>query len=431
MSTVGIIGLGYVGLPLCKLMCDAGHGVIGFDIDPKKVELLRSGRCYLAHLYERFGRSFLCDMLATTRFTVESETARYTDCDALVLCVPTPLTDDRKPDLSFVVRTVEGVAERLAVRGRPQLVVLESTTYPRTTRDVVKPILDRAGVPFRLAFSPEREDPGGSHDGRTIPKLVGGIDAASRQAAVELYATAFETVIPVGGDDGGAEVAEAAKLLENIYRSVNIALVNELKIVLDAMDIDVWDVIDAAATKPFGFARFTPGPGLGGHCIPIDPYYLSSIAQKYGEQAHMIELAGRINTAMPLRVAEKTLDAIGHPRPDSLRRVLILGLAYKPNIDDVRESPSFELIRLLTEAGCEVQYSDPHVPSTHPMRQWGDLRMHSIALTADSVSSFDAVVVSTAHDGFDWDLIARHAKVIIDTRNALAGHITQGRLIKA
>jgi UDP-N-acetyl-D-glucosamine dehydrogenase len=431
VKTVGVIGLGYVGLPLSVYMHRAGRRVLGFDIDPQKIAKLSDGECYLKHLEGRFGAGFVGELIDSGRFEPTTDFDRYCECEALLICVPTPLNDERRPELRYVEETTRGIAKRLAGRGEPQLVVLESTTYPGTTRRVLKPILDEAQRPYHLSFSPEREDPGGPWQGERIPKLVGGIDPASREAARALYVDAFDSVVPVGGADGGAEVAEAAKLLENIYRAVNIAVVNETKLAFEAMGINIWEVIEAAATKPFGFAKFTPGPGLGGHCIPIDPYYLTYIAEEHGQQTRMIELAGEINTSMPAYVVERTLEALYQPHADRPLRVLVLGLAYKPDIDDVRESPSFELIRLFREAGCEVEYSDPYVPETHPMRQWGDLGLRSVQLDAEVLASFDAVVVSTAHSAFDWDLIARCASFIVDTRNALAGREVAGRVIRA
>ena len=435
MSTVGIIGLGYVGLPLCHLMHAAGHTVIGFDADPVKIDSLARGECYLNHLKKRFGDDFIDRMLKSGRFHPSGDRERYRECDALLICVPTPLGDDKRPDLHYVEETAKGIAEQLPAGENQQLVVLESTTYPGTTRGVIAPILNTAGKAYLLAYSPEREDPGTNHESRSIPKLVGGIDVPSRSAAKKLYETAFDRVIEVGGEDGGAEVAEAAKLLENVYRAVNIALVNETKLVLDALGIDIWEVIEAAATKPFGFQKFTPGPGLGGHCIPIDPYYLSFIAEECGKETRMIRLAGEINTAMPRYVTERTLQALAEKNGKSAEgnsaRILILGLAYKPDIDDVRESPSFELIRLFREAGCHVDYSDPHVPRTHRMRRWGDMNLSSVELNARVLKTYDAVVVATAHSSFDWDLIAEHAELIVDTRNALAGRNVRGRLIHA
>jgi UDP-N-acetyl-D-glucosamine dehydrogenase len=431
MKTVGIIGLGYVGLPLCVYMHRAGHRVIGFDVDSTKIEKLRAGRCYLGHLEKRFGEGFVGALMESGRFEPTTDLDRYRDCEALLICVPTPLTAERRPELRYVIDTTRGITERLGAHAAPPLIVLESTTYPGTTRQVLKPILDEAGSSYLLAFSPEREDPGGPWEAERIPKLVGGVDVASREAAARLYDTAFETVVPVGSEDGGAEVAEAAKLLENVYRAVNIALVNETKLAFDAMNINIWEVIEAASTKPFGFARFTPGPGLGGHCIPIDPYYLTYIAAQFGQETRMIELAGEINTSMPAYVVGATLQALAETGVSQEARVLILGLAYKPNIDDVRESPSFELIRLFQNEGCAVAYSDPHVPATHHMRQYGDLGLQSLDLSAEMLAGFDAVVVSTAHDAFDWDLIAKHARLIVDTRNVFDGRDVVGELVRA
>ncbi|MFN4243660.1 MAG: nucleotide sugar dehydrogenase [Tepidisphaerales bacterium] len=416
IARVGIIGLGYVGLPLLSVFHRAGFPVVGFDIDPEKVAMLKAGETYLRHL----GPRFVADMLASgpERFDATTDIRRTGECDAVLICVPTPLGPHLEPDLSYVRQTAEQVAETL----RPgQLVVLESTTYPRTTREVVLPPMQRRGLAcgrdYFLAYSPEREDPGRrEHTTRTIPKLVGGIDDASTAMAAALYRQAIETVIEVES----AEIAEAAKLLENIYRAVNIALVNEMKVVLTAMGIDIWKVIAAAATKPFGFQAFYPGPGLGGHCIPIDPFYLTWKAREYGQSTRFIELAGEINHAMPRFVIERLMLALNE-RGRSVRfsRVLVLGLAYKPDIDDVRESPSFELIERLRELGAEVDYNDPHVPRTHRMRRYGDLGLQSVELTPQTLSGYDAVVVATNHSSYDWQLIADHARLIIDTRNAL------------
>ena len=437
---VAVIGLGYVGLPLSRAMWSADHFVLGVDNDPAKVDTLARGECYLKHL----GDDFVKDMIASGRFEPTSDTARLAEADAVLICVPTPLDTRGEPDLSYVESTADAVAAALKARGREQLIVLESTTYPGTTREALKPRLDATGVPYRLAFSPEREDPGRRDWPTTrIPKVVGGIDAASARAAVDLYASAFERVVEVES----AEVAEAAKLLENIYRAVNIALVNEMKVVLDAMGIDVWEVIAAASTKPFGFAPFHPGPGLGGHCIPIDPFYLSWKARQLGVEARFIELAGEVNHAMPGRVVQIALRALNYPvelesheahpslwvgfdGQQRAPRILILGLAYKPDIDDVRESPSFELIHLFRRAGCEVDYADPHVPQTHHMRRYGDLDMASVVLTPKTLARYDAVVIATAHRAFDWPLIATHARLIVDTRNAMREH-PEARVVKA
>ncbi len=431
LQTVAVIGLGYVGLPLSRAMWAAGHRVIGLDNDPAKVHRLGRGECYLRHL----GADFVAEMLASGRFEPTGDAARLAEADAVLICVPTPLDEAGQPDLTYVDATIASVAEALRARGRSQLIVLESTTYPGTTRQRLKPALDAAGVPYRLAFSPEREDPGRRDIATTaIPKVVGAIDQPSLDAAVALYSTAFERVVPVES----ADIAEAAKLLENIYRAVNIALVNEMKVVLDRLGIDVWKVIEAASTKPFGFSPFYPGPGLGGHCIPIDPFYLAWRAKQAGVAARFIELAGDVNQSMPHWVVSRTLEALAGADPlksqtSSLKpvaRILILGLAYKPDIDDVRESPSFELIHLFREAGCAVDYSDPHVPRTHPMRHYGDLGLSSVALTSQSLSMYDAVVIATAHKAFDWPLIAQHAKLIIDTRNAMKDYAA-ARVVKA
>ncbi len=416
-ALVGVIGLGYVGLPLTRVFHDAGFRVLGFDTDPAKIAALGRGDSYLKHL----GADFVSAMRSTGRFEATGDAARLHEPDAVLICVPTPLraTGGHDPDLSFVERTAAEVARAL----RPgQVVVLESTSYPGTTREVVLPILERNpaglghGRDFFLAFSPEREDPGRrDHTTATIPKLVGGIDGRSGELAAALYRAAFRTVVPVSS----AEVAEAAKILENTYRAVNIALVNELKVLLAAMGIDIWEVIDAASTKPFGFQAFYPGPGLGGHCIPVDPFYLAWKARQVGMPTRFIELAGEINHAMPRYVVERTVAAL-RGRGVEIRgsRVLILGLAYKPDIDDVRESPSFELIDQFSELGAEVAYHDPHVPRTHPMRK-RDLGMTSVPLSAAALAGCDAVVVSTAHRAIDWEMVARHARLVIDTRCAV------------
>jgi UDP-N-acetyl-D-glucosamine dehydrogenase len=413
-AVVGVIGLGYVGLPLLAAFHRAGFAVLGFDVDPKKIDALKRGENYLKHL----GETLVADMLKAGRFDVTADAARLGEAHAILVCVPTPLGKHLEPDLSYVERTADDIAKTL----RPgQLIVLESTTYPGTTREIILPRLEsrglKLGADFFLAFSPEREDPGRKDFNTvTIPKLVGGIDAASGEVAAALYRHAIQVVIPVSS----AEVAEAAKLLENVYRAVNIALVNEMKTVLSAMNIDVWEVIRAAATKPFGYQAFYPGPGLGGHCIPIDPFYLTWKAREVGLPTRFIELAGEINHAMPQYVVERLVLAL-NSRGKAVKgsRILVLGLAYKPDVDDVRESPSFELIEKLTDLGAAVDYSDPHVPATHRMRKYGDLGMKSVPLTPESLKQYDAVLVATHHKAFDWQLIADHAKLIIDTRNAL------------
>jgi UDP-N-acetyl-D-glucosamine dehydrogenase len=412
-ARVGVIGLGYVGLPLLRAFFQAGFPVIGFDIDPKKIEALTRGENYLKHL----GRTFVKEMCASDRFAATADFGRLGEADVVISCVPTPLGRHLEPDLSFVEKSADDVAKTLR---KGQLVVLESSTYPRTTRDVMLPRLQARGLTlgqdFFLAYSPEREDPGRKdHNTQTIPKLVGGVDPVSGELAVALYRKAIKEVIPVST----AEVAEAAKLLENIYRSVNIALVNEMKIVLTAMGIDVWEVIEAAKSKPFGFQAFYPGPGLGGHCIPIDPYYLTWKAREVDLPTRFIELAGEVNREMPNYVVQRTTLALNEQGKAARgSRILVLGLAYKPDVDDVRESPSFELIEKLIELGATVDYHDPHVPTTHRMRNY-DLHMKSISLNPDSVGSYDCVLIATNHSAYDWQWLADHARLIVDTRGAM------------
>ncbi|XAM01294.1 nucleotide sugar dehydrogenase [Phycisphaeraceae bacterium D3-23] len=413
-ATVGILGLGYVGLPLMRAFWDAGFPVLGFDVDPKKIDMLEKGESYLKHL----GETLVSDMAAgpKERFAVTSDPADLGKADALIICVPTPLGKHLDPDLSYVESTAQMIAKTL----RPgQLVSLESTTYPGTTREVILPHLEATGLKlgsdFFVAYSPEREDPGRkSHNTQTIPKLVGGLDDASGDLALELYDCAIAEVIRVSS----AEVAESAKLLENIYRAVNIAMVNEMKTILTPMDIDVWEVIDAAATKPFGFQAFYPGPGLGGHCIPIDPFYLTWKAKEVGQTTRFIELAGQVNHQMPGYVIDRTalaLNARGKAVKDA--KVLVLGLAYKPDVDDVRESPSFELIERLDELGAKVDYNDPHVAETHRMRKH-DLKMSSVPLSESMLAGYDCVLIATDHTAYDWQMIADHAKLLVDTRGA-------------
>lgn len=413
MQSVAVIGLGYVGLPLCGLFHQAGFRVIGIDVDQTKIDMLESGTSYLRHL----GKTDLIrPMLGDPAFIPTSDPGQTAYADAVLICVPTPLTSAGEPDLQYVLQTGRHIADALSLRGRSQLICLESTTYPGTTREQLKPILDRAGVAYQLAFCPERVDPGRADPPMSaIPKIVGGINEASTLAAASLYSHVFETVVPVSSP----EVAEAAKLMENVYRAVNIALVNEMKVVLDRMRINVWEVIEAAATKPFGFQAFYPGPGLGGHCIPIDPFYLAWKANQVGCDAQFIELAGHVNRSMPARVVDITLNAVQSRKFTGQPSVLILGLAYKPNIDDVRESPSFELISLFRQAGCAVDYSDPHVPRTHAMRHYGDLALSSVPLTRQRIAEYDAVVIATSHDAFDWEMIATSSRLIVDTRNAM------------
>ena len=412
-AVVSVIGLGYVGLPLLRAFAQAGFPTIGLDVDPRKIETLNAGRNYLTHL----GEDFVRDMVASGKFTATSDPRRLADADAILVCVPTPLGEHLEPDMSFIEQTTRDIAATL----RPgQLVVLESSTYPGTTEEVMLPKLAERGLvcgrDFFLAFSPEREDPGRKDfSTQTIPKLVGGIDAVSGKLATELYRSAIRTVIPVSS----AAVAEAAKLLENIYRAVNIALVNEMKVVLAAMGIDVWEVIAAAASKPFGFQAFYPGPGLGGHCIPIDPYYMTWKARAVGFPTRFIELAGEVNRGMPDYVVHRVTEALNaHSRSVRGAKILVLGLSYKPDVDDVRESPSIELIEKLVELGAVVDFNDPHVPATHKMRKH-DLRMFSKPLSRQMLGGYDCVLVATNHSAYDWQMIADSSRLIVDTRGAL------------
>ncbi len=425
-ALIGVVALGYVGLPLMRSFFDAGFKVIGFDVDPEKVRMLNAGENYLKH----FGENFVSEMAASERFEATDDFGRLGEPDTVMICVPTPLGKHQEPDLSFVERSAEDVAKTL----RPgQLIVLESTTYPGTTREVMLPRLEASGLTcgkdFFLAYSPEREDPGRKdHNTQTIPKLVGGIDPKSGELATQMYRQAIREVIPVST----AEVAESAKILENVYRAVNIALVNEMKVILDKMDIDVWEVIDAAATKPFGFQAFYPGPGLGGHCIPIDPFYLTWKAREVGQPTRFIELAGHVNHHMPDYVIQRTLLAL-NDEGKSVKgsKVLVLGLAYKPDVDDVRESPSFELIEQLLELGAQVEYHDPHVAATHKMRKY-DLKMGSVDLSPEKLSAYDCVLVATHHAACDWDMIGQNARLIIDTRGVMRGRTgTTARVVTA
>ncbi|HUP19854.1 MAG TPA: nucleotide sugar dehydrogenase [Gemmatimonadota bacterium] len=428
-ATVGVIGLGYVGLPLALAFAEGGFRVLGFDVDDSKVERLNRGESYIAHFdAERIAREVGAGrLLATVDFS------RLAEADAVLVCVPTPLTAHREPDMSYVEATSDQIRNAL----RPgQLVVLESTTYPGTTDELVRERLEdsglASGVDFWLAFSPEREDPGNPRwSTSTIPKVVGGVDPVAGDLAAALYEAVLEApVVRVSS----ARVAEAAKLTENVFRAVNIALVNELKTIYDAMGIDVWEVLDAAATKPFGFMRFDPGPGWGGHCIPIDPFYLSWKAREFGKSARFIELAGEINLAMPEYVIERVAEALNADgKPVKGSRVLIVGLAYKPDVADDRESPSYHLMDGLARRGAEVAYHDPHVPVIRPSRDhshWA--RLESVEWTEEVIRGFDVVVVSTAHRAVDHAALGRWARCVVDTRNAMAGvDAPDGRVWKA
>jgi UDP-N-acetyl-D-glucosamine dehydrogenase len=419
-ALVGVIGLGYVGLPLVREFTRGGAKVIGFDVDPAKVSQLMAGRSYIEHIPS----SVVAKIVEAGRFEATTDFGRMKEGDCIPICVPTPLTKMRDPDMTYVQATARTIAKHLR---KGQLVVLESTTYPGTTREVMLPILAdsglKVGADFFLAFSPEREDPGRKdYTTQTIPKVVGGYDKDSLAAAVACYRIAIDTVVPVSS----CEAAEAAKILENTYRCVNIALVNELKMLFDRMGVDVWEVIRAAATKPFGFTPFYPGPGLGGHCIPIDPFYLSWKARQYGLTTRFIELAGEVNVAMPLWVVNKLMHALNdRGKPLKGSRVLVLGLAYKKDIDDVRESPSLELIELLQARGAKVDYNDPHVPRTHKMREH-DLKMSSRKLTRARLARYDAVLISTDHSTYDYQFIVDNAQLVVDTRNATK-NVRRGR----
>ncbi|HON92734.1 MAG TPA: nucleotide sugar dehydrogenase [Sedimentisphaerales bacterium] len=423
---VGIIGLGYVGLPLAREFCSGGATVLGFDINAKMVALINRGRSPIKHI----SHESMAGMVASGRFHATDDMTRLSEPDTLIICVPTPLTKNRDPDMQYIVSTSQTISRHLR---KGQLVVLESTTYPGTTREVMVPILEQSGLKaekdFFVAFSPEREDPGNKqYRTATIPKVVGGLGKESLKRALNVYRVAIQTLVPVDS----CEVAEAAKILENTYRCINIAMVNELKILFDRMGIDVWEVIRAASTKPFGFNPFYPGPGLGGHCIPIDPFYLTWKARQYGMTTQFIELAGQINTGMPHYVVEKVVDALNERRK-SLKgsRVLVLGLAYKPDIDDVRESPSLELIELLKHKGAKVDYNDPYIPQTHKQREY-DLKMTSKKLSARMLARYDCVLISTNHSDYDYDWIVKNAQLVVDTRNATA-KVSSGRskIVKA
>ena len=414
-AIVGIIGLGYVGLPLAKAFIEGGFRILGFDVDQKKIDELNAGRSYIGHL----SSEWIAKCIKNESLQVTSDMGRLDEPDAILICVPTPLTVRRDPDLSYVESTAHQIAARLR---SGQLVVLESTTYPGTTRDVMLPILAAGGLTcgkdFYLAYSPEREDPGNpDFSAGRIPKVIGGYDEMSAQLAEQLYECAVSEVVPVSS----CEVAEACKVLENTYRAVNIALVNELKKVFDRLGIDVWEVINAAKTKPFGFQAFYPGPGLGGHCIPIDPFYLSWVARKFDVPTRFIELAGEVNASMPDYVVERVSLALNDARKAvNGSKICILGIAYKRDVDDPRESPSFRIIELLEARGAVISYSDPHVPRLPKMRHHHIREMASCELTKDYLAAQDCVVIVTDHAAVDYEFLAAHSKLIIDTRNALS-----------
>jgi UDP-N-acetyl-D-glucosamine dehydrogenase len=420
---VGVIGCGYVGLPLGLRFAEAGHRVVGFDTDLTKVEKLNASQSYIGHIPSAKIQQYV----RSKHFSATSDFSRLAQMDAIVICVPTPLDQRREPDLSFVEQTARAIQPHLQ---QGQLVVLESTTYPGTTEELVLPILEMSGLrcpfgegrdadnmatDFYLAFSPEREDPGNKQFGLAqIPKVVGGVNPPSGRAAVALYSQIVARVVPVSS----TRAAEMAKLLENIFRCVNIALVNELKLLSLRMGIDIWEVIDAAATKPFGFMPFYPGPGLGGHCIPVDPYYLSWKAREFDFSTRFIELAGEVNTAMPYHVVESIGSALNE-RTKALKgsRILLLGMAYKKDVDDLRESPSLKLMQLLGERGAEVDYNDPYFPKLHKMRHYNFAEKESVALSPAKLASYDCVVIATDHTSYDYDAIVESAQLVVDTRN--------------
>ena len=428
MFDLSIIGLGYVGLPLGLQFAKRGSRVLGLDIDPNKVTSLISGKSYIHHIPS----AQIQEHVSAGSFSASTDFSRISESEAVVICVPTPLGKNREPDISYIVKTAEAIGPHLSPG---MLVVLESTTYPGTTDEDLRRVLEEksgliAGKDFHLAFSPEREDPG-NPDSKVakIPKVVGGLTPQCLDKATALYMRAVDQVVPVSS----CRAAEATKLLENIFRSVNIALVNELKVVYDAMGIDIWEVINAAKTKPFGFMPFYPGPGLGGHCIPIDPFYLTWKAREFGQSTRFIELAGEINTSMPHYVIRRLMEALNFQRkPLNGSKILLVGLAYKANVDDDRESPSYVLMDILKSAGAEVAYFDPYVPVIRPTREhphWAGLK--SINWSQAEIAGFDAAIISTAHRNVDYSQLLQWSQLIIDTRNALAMWSPNSKIVKA
>lgn len=425
-ALVGIIGMGYVGLPLLQAFARAGFQVIGFDIDPAKVQVLNAGDSYIKHIPARG----IQELREAGRFEATDNFKRLNEPDCILICVPTPLTDSREPDMTYVRHTAEAIAQRLR---KGQLIVLESTTYPGTTREVLLPIMEGTGLrverDFYLAYSPEREDPGNpEHTITNVPKVVGAVGKRSLRIATGLYATVVPEIVQVSS----ARCAEATKLLENIYRAVNIALVNELKVIFDEMGIDVWEVVEAAKTKPFGYTAFYPGPGWGGHCIPIDPFYLAWKARQFGATAHFIERAGEVNISMTEFVTRKITQALNeHKKATKASRILILGVAYKRDVDDIRESPALPLIRSLKRLGGRVSYHDPHIPVFPQLRDYPDLHMKSVKLSPSLLRRQDVVVVVTDHSCYDFSWIAENAKLVVDTRNAVPGGNSASKVIRA
>lgn len=428
-AVIAIVGMGYVGLPLAIAASNAGFQVIGFDIDRAKVEGLNAGRSHLSSV----PGAHVAAMAANGRFTASGDPARLGDADAILICVPTPLTRHREPDLSFVVATGQQIARSLR---RGQLVVLESTTWPGTTNEILKPALENsglvAGTDFFLGYSPEREDPGNASFGTSaIPRVIGADDDLTRDLLQRLYGAIVARIVPVSD----ARTAEAVKLTENIFRSVNIALVNELKLIYERMGIDIWEVIEAAKSKPFGYMPFYPGPGLGGHCVPIDPFYLTWKAREFGVPTRFIELAGEINTAAPLRVIDRLTDLLGGQQQRSVNgaRILMLGVAYKKNVDDTRESPAFVLLEELERKGALVSFYDPFVPVIPMTREHAPLAGRaSITWSPDVLATFDVALIATDHDGVDYDMLAANVPLVVDTRNATAGVTTnRDRIFRA
>jgi UDP-N-acetyl-D-glucosamine dehydrogenase len=440
---IAIVGLGYVGLPLSLQFARAEVNVVGLDIDPKKVALLNQGQSYIKHI----SAEAIQEQRASKRFAASTDFSLIKDVEAVIICVPTPLNKNREPDISYILETGKAIAPFLSAKSKEytawsgsklpapssKLVVLESTTYPGTTDEDLREVLEqgsglKAGIGFHLAFSPEREDPG-NPDSKVaiIPKVVGGLSPECLRRAMELYGKAIKTIVPVSS----CRVAEATKILENTFRGINIALVNELKMVYSAMGIDIWEVINAAKTKPFGFMPFYPGPGLGGHCIPIDPFYLTWKAREYGQNTRFIELAGEINTHMPEYVISRLMDALNSvKKPLNGSKVLLLGLAYKPNVDDDRESPSYVLMDLLDKHGAKVAYHDPYVPVIKITREhphWAGLK--SVKYTPAELQKYDAILIATNHASVDYALLSKNAKLIVDTRNAMSGIPTQKGLV--
>jgi UDP-N-acetyl-D-glucosamine dehydrogenase len=411
-AVIGVVGLGYVGLPLLMEFVEHGFKTVGFDIDQRKVDMLNDGKSYIKHIDEKRIQGVLDSKI----FSSTVDFSKIKDVDCILICVPTPLTQHREPDLSYISGTAETLSKHIR---KGQLIVLESSTYPGTTEEVLKPILEKSGLKgdddFWVAFSPEREDPNNpKYNTHTIPKVVGANTEYARQLSKTLYEKVIVKAVPVSS----AKAAEATKLLENIFRSVNIALVNEMKIILERMGIDVWEVINAASTKPFGYMPFYPGPGLGGHCIPIDPFYLTWKAREYDINTRFIELAGEVNTAMPYWVVQKVMEALNdHEKSLKGSKVLILGAAYKKDIDDPRESPSFKLMEILNEKGAKVDYNDPLIPELPEMRMY-NVKGKSVDLTKENLAQYDCVLISTDHSVYDWDFIVEHSQLVVDTRNA-------------